>query len=549
MKQNNIYDLIIIGAGPAGLSAALYAGRASLRTLVLERGDIGGQIKITEEVVNYPGIITTSGHDLVQTMKKQAVNFGVEFKTDEIREADLEDDIKTLICVSGKKYNSVAVIIATGAKPRKLGFEGEDEFAGRGIAYCATCDGHFFKGKDIFVIGAGFAAAEEAIYLTRFAKKVTIIAREPKFTCSKTIADKVLANPKIEVRFNTEIVYAKGDKVLKEAKFVSRKTKEEFIYKASDEDKTFGIFIFVGYEPTNEAGKGKVETDNNGYILTDEEMQTNIKGVYAAGDIRPKRLRQLVTATADGAIAATAAEKYIEETLPHLPLERDAVRVSAGAAATENKDEKIFDEGTTEQIEYVFGLLEKKIKIIAVLDDGELSREIKQFLDEFAQIAKNKVDIKVLQKGKDKEIEKKLNGVNIPAIALFDNEENFSRVSFCGVPIGHELESFILALYNLAGPGQKISEDLKDRIKNFKGKLDLKIGISLNCTLCPETVQSAVRIALLNENVTASMMDLAHFADIREKHNIMSVPALIVNNEEVIFGKKGLEELVDLLKI
>ena len=222
--MNTIYDLIIIGAGPAGISSAIYAGRAKLNTLVLEKESIGGQIKTTSEIVNYPGVIHHSGSGLMEDMRTQASNFGVKFQDAEVTSVDFNGEIKTLYTNKGE-LKSRAIIIATGASPRKLGFPGEKEFAGRGIADCATCDGEFFKDLDVFVVGAGFAAAEEAIFLTRFAKKVTVIAREPEFTCAKSIADKVLAHPKIEVKFNTEIVEASGEGVLNHCKFINNMIK------------------------------------------------------------------------------------------------------------------------------------------------------------------------------------------------------------------------------------------------------------------------------------------------------------------------------------
>ena len=208
--NEKIYDVIVIGGGPAGLTAGIYAGRAMLDVLVLEKERAGGQINLTSEVVNYPGIIETSGAKFGDELKKQALGFGVNFVKDEVVAMDFSKDIKI---ISGKagEYKALSVIIATGASPRKLGFPGEQEFTGRGVAYCATCDGEFFTGMDVFVIGAGFAAAEEAIFLTKYAKKVTVIAREPEFTCAKSIAEKVLKHPKIEVKFNTELLEAKGD--------------------------------------------------------------------------------------------------------------------------------------------------------------------------------------------------------------------------------------------------------------------------------------------------------------------------------------------------
>ena len=294
--NEKIYDVIVIGGGPAGLTAGIYAGRAMLDVLVLEKERAGGQINLTSEVVNYPGIIETSGAKFGDELKKQALGFGVNFVKDEVVAMDFSKDIKI---ISGKagEYKALSVIIATGASPRKLGFPGEQEFTGRGVAYCATCDGEFFTGMDVFVIGAGFAAAEEAIFLTKYAKKVTVIAREPEFTCAKSIAEKVLKHPKIEVKFNTELLEAKGDVQLRSAKFKNNVTNEIFEYKAED-GQSFGIFVFIGYEPQSKIFKENIALDNFGFIPTDSNLMTNISGVFAAGDIRPKKLKQLVTAVA-----------------------------------------------------------------------------------------------------------------------------------------------------------------------------------------------------------------------------------------------------------
>jgi len=538
-----MYDLIIIGAGAAGLSAAIYAGRAKLKTLVIEKSGIGGQIKITEEVVNYPGVFSTSGKALSEVMKKQAVNFGVEFTTGDISEVDFSQDIKTVKTQSGGTYSALGVIIATGAKPRLLGFEGETAFAGRGIAYCATCDGEFFMGKDIFVIGAGFAAAEEAIFLTRFARKVTVIAREPEFTCSKTIADKVLAHEKIEVKFNSEIVYVRGTNVVKEAKFVNNQTKETWVHKV--DEGTFGVFVFVGYQPESDVFKSDIAMDEWGYILANEDMQTNIPGVYAAGDIRPKRLRQLVTATADGAIASTAAEKYIDDTKTRLGI---VIEAKTKDEADANKPDGLLDDQVAQQIKYVMERCVEDVLIYAILQNNcPLSDGIRGFLREFSEIT-NRMPIHIFEKGENSEIEAKISTGLYPVIALMDKNGEYTGVNFHGVPGGHELESFILAIYNIAGPGQSMPDTLIERIKNLPGSVNLKIGVSLSCTMCPEIVQGSQRIAIMNTGITAEMVDLQYFPELKDKYGIMSVPALIINDKDVLFGKKDIEGLVSYLE-
>jgi len=537
--MNNIYDLIIVGAGPAGLSAAIYAGRAKLKTLLIERSEIGGQIKITADVVNYPGILFSGGRELTATMKKQAESFGVEFVTDEVVEVDFSKDVKEVKTKFNEVRRSVGVIIATGARPRKLGFEGEAEFSGRGIAYCATCDGELFSGKDVFVIGAGFVAAEESIFLTRFARKVTIIAREPEFTCAKAIADKVLAHDKIEVKFNSEVVHVRGDKVVKEAKFVDNKTGETWIHRVKDADGTFGVFVFVGYEPISDVFDGHVTMDAYGYIPADEDMQTNVPGVYAAGDIRPKRLRQLVTATSDGAIASTSIGNYIERKKEELGIrvEKHELEDTPG----------FFSEQAETQIRYVMERCQSKISLNAILLTGhELSENVKRFLDEFSRIT-DKVSVNVFTKGENPALESTLATDLYPVVALLDRRGKYSGVNFHGVPAGHELESFILAIYNVAGPGQSITGGLLEKVKNLK-PMNLKIGVSLSCTMCPDVVQACQRIAALNDSITAEMVDLRYYPELRDRFNILSIPALIINDEDVLFGRKTFEELVEHLE-
>ncbi|MBF1051836.1 MAG: FAD-dependent oxidoreductase, partial [Peptostreptococcaceae bacterium] len=236
MQYNNLYDLIVVGAGPAGLTAAIYMSRARYKTLVLEKADIGGQITITSEVVNYPGIKKTDGKELTAFMAEQAKSFGAEIKSDEVVELVLDGDIKKVI-TKNATYEALTVIIATGANPRQLGFEGESKFKGRGVAYCATCDGEFFTDKDIFVVGGGFAACEEGMFLTRYGKSVTMIVREEDFTCAKSIADEVKNhNPKINIHFNTQVKEITGDTFPNRAVFINNSTGEEIIYEAPEKD-------------------------------------------------------------------------------------------------------------------------------------------------------------------------------------------------------------------------------------------------------------------------------------------------------------------------
>ncbi|RKD29099.1 thioredoxin-disulfide reductase [Thermohalobacter berrensis] len=309
---DTIYDVAIIGAGPAGLAAGIYSGRARLKTLLLEKEKTGGQIVTTEEVANYPGSIeNATGPSLIARMVDQAEEFGVERKSDAIKEVKLEDKIKVL---KGEKseYKAKAVIIATGAQPRKLNVPGEKELTGKGVSYCATCDADFFTDFEVYVIGGGDSAVEEALYLSKFARKVTIVHRRDKLRAAKSIQEKAFNNNKIDFIWNSEVKEIKGDGVVESMVLRNRETGEETLIEADEEDGTFGIFIFIGYLPQTELFKDIIDMDERGYIITDSDMKTNISGVFSAGDCRQKSLRQVVTACADGAIAATQAEKYIE---------------------------------------------------------------------------------------------------------------------------------------------------------------------------------------------------------------------------------------------
>lgn len=306
------YDLIILGGGAAGLTAGIYAGRAKMRTAIIERQQIGGQASITNEIANYPGFKTITGPELIERMREQADYFGTHIIFSDVAKVNLTKGRKEIETDSGV-YTGRAVILCTGADPRKAGFEGEELFRGRGVSYCATCDGFFFRGKDIFVIGGGYSAAEEALYLTRFGKKVTILVRKDKFKCAQSIVDKVLSHPKIQVLFNTEIVRAYGEQTLQGAVFKNNKTGEVTEYRVSEEDRTFGIFVFAGYKPAMELFADQITLNEDGYVIANDNMETNLPGVFVAGDLRVKILRQLVTAAADGAVAAVQAEKYIAE--------------------------------------------------------------------------------------------------------------------------------------------------------------------------------------------------------------------------------------------
>ncbi|MDR1184636.1 MAG: FAD-dependent oxidoreductase [Coriobacteriales bacterium] len=574
----DLYDLIIVGAGSSGMSAALYAGRAKLKTLVLDRDRVGGQIKITNDIENYPGIPQTSGEVLSQTLRKQAENFGATFIRGIVEKVDFTGDIKRVCTVDGC-YDTLSVILATGSVPRTAGFKGEEEFRGHGIGYCATCDGEFFSDMDVFVVGGGLAAAEEALFLTRYARKVTLIVRGDKLKVPHRIAEKVFAHSRVEVHFNSELIEVTGDSMPRSALFINNSTGETWRYDVSSPDETFGIFVFAGYLPQSSEYIGAVRIDDHGYITTDEGMRTNIDGVYAAGDVRPKELRQLVTAVADGAIAATNAEKYVELmrtrlSLPELGAERDetgeicasdatpspeatatssTATAKAISSATTTKttvaaSPTFFDDAFIEQLAPVLAHFEKEVGIVAILDGaGDLDNEVRSFLSEFAQLT-GKVHVTILQKGEDPAREQELKATILPTFALTDKEGHPLGVQFHGVPGGHEINSFILALYNAAGFGQSIDGKLLERINALDRVANIKVCVSLSCTFCPDVVVATQLMALRSPYIEAEMIDVARFPEFKKRWNIMSVPAIVIDDERIAFGKKSSEELLSLIE-
>ncbi|MGX7418438.1 FAD-dependent oxidoreductase [Carnobacterium gallinarum] len=559
--SEEIYDLVIIGGGSAGLSAGIYAGRAMMDTLIIEKEKIGGQVTTTSEIVNYPGVRRTTGPSLMDEMYAQAQDFGVEFTTDEIVDVDFDNDVKVIKAKNGT-YQARAVVIATGAFARKIGFPGEVEFTGRGIAYCSTCDGEFFSGLDIFVLGGGYAAAEEAVFLTRYGKSVTMIIREPDFTCAKMTADQAKNHPDIKIIYNTEVKEVTGDDFMKKAVFINNETGETFTYEASEEDGAFGMFVFAGNQPSTEIFKDKIELNPQGYIPTDDFMETNVAGVYAAGDLRIKELRQIVTAVSDGAIAATAAQKYVTVEKERLGLPTISQRVldkakTAVAKAVEKpaatkkadnvKTDGWFPDSMKEQLKGIFAKLTKTVTLVNLLDQADpKSVELEGFLQQIASLS-NQIVLESKTVGQDAEFEAKIHLTRTPAAVLLDENANYTGIKFSGIPSGHELNSLVLAIYNVGSDGQPIEAPIVDRIKELP-KAKIEICVSLTCHYCPDVVAACQRIASLNHNVEAEMIDTGLFPELKKEKKIMSVPAMIINGEQVIFGAKNMDEILTALE-
>lgn len=306
-----MYDCIIIGAGPAGISAGIYAARSSMKTIIIEKGTPGGLIAKTDEIANYPGAEDVpTGPALIERMVKQAKSFGAEFITDTVVDVDFSNATKVVVG-ENNTYEGKSVIIATGSNPRLLGVPGEKEFTGKGIAYCATCDAPFFQGLDIYVVGSGEAAVEEAMYLTKFGRSVTLLVRKDKLSVAKSIEEKAFKCENLNIMWNVEVESFEGSGILGAMNIVNNKTGEKTKIVPREGDMIFGVFIFIGYVPESSIFEGKVETNRN-YVVSDGVMKTNVEGVFVAGDVRVKELRQVVTAVNDGAIAAVNAGKYVE---------------------------------------------------------------------------------------------------------------------------------------------------------------------------------------------------------------------------------------------
>ena len=538
MDDRNFYDVVVVGGGPAGLTAGLYLARACYRVLVVEKETFGGQITITSEVVNYPGAGRTDGRALTDTMRAQAESFGAEFLMADVTNLELDGDVKKVHTDRGV-FSCFGVLIATGAHPRVLGFPGETEFRGRGVAYCATCDGEFFTGKEVFVVGGGFAAAEESVFLTRYARHVTVLVREDAFTCAEATAREALEHPKVTVLTNTQVVEVSGDSALRRIRYKNSRTGEETVFSPEDGD-TFGVFVFAGYVPATDLVKGKVELNPQGYVVTDRSQKTSLDGVYAAGDVCVKNLRQVVTAVGDGATAATELERYAAAMQAKTGIHPKKPVRTAAAPTREAKREApaeggLFSEDMRQQMETVFARMEQNLILELFLDDRPVSRELQGYMTELAGVT----DKLTVRTGTG------LPEAELPCVRVLKADGTDTGLAFHGVPGGHEFTSFMLGLYNAAGPGQSLDDTTRARIRAIDRKVGMKVLVSLSCTMCPELVAAAQQIAALNPQVTADVYDINHFGALKERYNVMSVPCLVIDDDRVTFGKKGVQQLLD----
>lgn len=543
IDTENLYDVVIIGGGPAGLSAAIYLTRAKYRVLVLEKEQFGGQITITHEVVNYPGVGKCSGKALTDTMYLQAEYFGADFLMAEATGLDLKKDVK-IVHTNRGDFKCFGVLLATGARPRTIGFKGEAEYRGRGVAYCATCDGEFFTGQEIFVIGGGYAAAEESIFLTKFASHVTILIRGEDFSCAEAVAEQTRKHEKITVITNTMVEEVSGESILNYIRYKNRITGEITEYHAKEGD-GFGVFVFAGYAPETDLVKDIAELNEHGYIITDKSQKTSVDGLYAAGDICIKPLRQVVTATSDGALAATELEKYVAKVQSRTglhtsdPIIRENVFAGTAekVAGKDNATQKegLFTPEMLTQLETVFERMENHLVLKLYPDNRSVSNELQEYVENLTAMT-DKLSIEIVTDNNDE---------FAPCVKLY-KDDLYTGLAFHGVPGGHEFTSFILGIYNAAGPGQAMDEDIRKRIRAIKNQVDIKILVSLSCTMCPDLVIAAQHIAAVGSNITAEVYDLQHYESLKNKYKVMSVPCMIINDEHVYFGKKNIQQIIEI---
>ena len=543
--MKNMYDVVVIGGGPAGLTAALYLARARYRVVVVEKEKFGGQITITHEVVNYAGVEKTSGEALTATMRAQAESFGAEFLLAEVEDILAEGDVKVVKTTRGD-LKTYGILLATGAHPRMIGFKGEEEFRGRGVAYCATCDGEFFTGKEVFVVGGGYAAAEEAVFLTKYAKHVNILIRKDDFSCAAATAEAAKNHEKITVIYNTVVDEVFGDAALRGIRYQNLITGEVTEHKAEAGDH-IGVFVFAGYVPATNLVKGIVELDDAGYVVTDRVQKTNVEGIYAAGDVCIKPLRQVVTAVGDGALAATELEKYAAKMhkktgiIPQQPKPEKVEDENGKNETAETKgtasNSTLFDEAMLAQLNAVFSRMETPLVLKLYLDSRPVSEELRGYMEELSKLT-DKLTVDISNRSTEAD----------PCVEIYRVDGSYSGLAFHGVPGGHEFTSFILGLYNAAGTGQKVDEDVSEVISKIDHRVDLKVLVSLSCTMCPDLVIASQKLASLNENVTAEVYDLNHFPEIKDKYQVMSVPCLVINDgEKVSFGKKNIRQILELI--
>ncbi len=510
-------------------------------------------------MVNYPGVARTSGTELTETMRKQAESFGAEFLLAEVSGLETGNDIKEVYTSRGTLY-CFGILLATGAHPRKVGFEGEEEFRGHGVADCATCDGDFVRGIAVFVSGGGVGAGVGRGVLTKYAKHVTILIRGEDFKCARSTADAAKNHEKITVLTNIQVQSVSGDSGLRVLRWKNTKTGEDHEYRAP-EGEDFGVFVFAGYEPATELVRGLVKLNEQGYIETDRQQKTDVDGVYAAGDVCVKALRQVVTAVGDGALAATELERYaaaLQKKTGVYPINEQQRKFREAKEQEHNHSESasgqteleksgqvhaagggLLSEDIRAQLLSVFSRMERPLVLKLSLNAQPVSSELRAYMEEIAGLTE-KITVELAAASDEPEEEK-------PCVRVFLKDGTDTGLAFHGVPGGHEFTSFVLGLYNASGPGQALDQDIMDQIAAIDKPMNMQIMVSLSCTMCPELVTAAQKMASLNPLVRAEVYDINHFPQMKDMYHVMSVPCMAVNDDKVIFGKKNIRQLLVLV--
>lgn len=526
--MQELYDAVVVGGGPAGLTAALYLARARRRVLVLEKQGFGGQLASTAEVVNYPGVPSGSGASLTDTMKAQAERFGAELRLAEVTGLALDGEVKTVHTAQGDVLCR-AVLLAMGAHPRAVGFAGEEAFRGRGVAVCATCDGEFFIDREVYVVGGGYAAAEESVYLTRFARRVTVLIRRDDFSCAAGVAEPAKNHPKITVLPRTVLLEVSGAEKVTALRYQNTETGE---VTQVEDAAGLGVFVFAGYEPETALLRGTSLLDEQGHIRADADGKTALPGVYAAGDVCTGMLRQAVAAAGSGAAAATALEKHLAAAQP---ASTPRAPRSDAAKTEEPHSSALFTAGQSRELTELFSRMAQPLLLRLTLDGREASQQLRAFAASLAALT-------------DKLRVEEADGEGAPCVSVCRADGSEVGIFFHGVPSGHEFTPFVLGLYNTAGPGQALDESTRRRIAALARRTELTLLVTLSCSMCPALAAAAQQLAALSPQVSVHVYDAHLFPQLRERYGAMSVPCLVVNDEKPRFGRKNLDELLALLE-
>ena len=543
---SNLYDVVIIGAGPAGLSAALFLARACYRIAVVEKESQGGLASIVREIVDYPGITSISGPDLMKSMREHAASFGAEFITAGATALrNMENDIKTVVTTAGE-LNCYGVLLATGARPKSVGFKGEAAFRGKGISYTATIDAEFFTGKEIFVIGSGTEAAEDCVFLTKYASHVTVLVPAQDYTCDYAFWEKAQEHPNITIYKNTRVEEVSGDTLVRRLVWHDLTLDKAHVFEPESGD-TFGIFILVGHEPATRIVRGLIELDAYYYVPVDSRKRTSLTGLYAAGDVCSYTFRQVLTAASDGAIAANSLIKYVYRMqskvglVPVQNVRRASVHktVDSSEGNADEKQKSVFTPEMLSQLQTTFMDMERDLILHIFPDDSEASRELERYMNALSGFVNG---IEVVTDFPD-DTEKDLR----PYVRVEYTDGSYAGFSFHGMPGGNEFTSFVLGLYNASCHGQHVEDEVRQKIESIGHDLHFTVLVTLTCTMCPDLVSSVQRLATLNPHITCDVYDLNHFPQLREKYNVMSVPCYFINDGPLMFGKKTVEQLSKII--